>query len=67
MTYKGKTIRFERITTNTFDVFYGDKLIGTAVETKETAKFYAIPEWKYPIYKAPTKTIAVGAFLQKNL
>lgn len=67
MTYKGKTIKFERITANTFDVFYGDEFIGTITETKETVKFYAIPEWKHPIYKAPTKTLAVGAFLQKTL
>lgn len=64
MTHKGKEIKFDRITANTYDVFHGSNLIGTAVETNQAAKFYPMPEWKYPkAYKAPTKTLAVGAFL----
>ena len=64
MKHEGKEIRFDRITARTYDVFHGTDLIGLAVETPQEAKFYPRPEWKYPkVYKAATKTLAVGAFL----
>lgn len=67
MMHKDKELHFERITASTYEVYYDGKLTGIAVETKEIAKFYPMPEWKYPsIYAAPTKTLAVGAFIKKH-
>lgn len=64
MMHKGKEIHFERITASTYEVYYDGTLTGIAVETKDIARFYPMPEWKYPsTYAAATKTLAAGAFI----
>lgn len=64
MTHKGKEVHFEKITATTYEVYYDGHMTGIAVETKDYARFYPMPEWKYPsTYQAATVTLATGAFI----